>query len=342
MKNIPITPQLKKMKAHHALRYQGNAFLMPYIDPQQVGLDSPQLVKARKQVEAWCRKAKGQIDPQVVSLKPIKITPTMAAAMLERNLYNRRPKPATISRYRIEMAIGEWLCSNTCISFDCNGYLVDGQHTLMAVCESGIAILAQVQIGVDPYLFFKLDQGPSRSGGDLVNSSTGKKNGAALFQCMKTILMLEEYPNIALPTNLHASLGINDRSRTTQRIQDWRAVDEVVYNTAFQDFYEKNAATYGKLLSVPSSVIGAVHWKMHLSHPVVADQLIDDVCIQDMVSATSNAGRVIAMINKRTATQQKTNRAWWMAWFIDAFNGELQGKKVAIRQVKGRSFPTIL
>jgi len=70
----------------------------------------------------------------------VKITPEMAAIMLEKNQTNRRLNPRLVSQYAKDMKNGEWKTTHQGIAINCLGFVVDGQHRLAAIVESGVAI----------------------------------------------------------------------------------------------------------------------------------------------------------------------------------------------------------
>ena len=68
------------------------------------------------------------------------ITPEIAQKILdEQNPNNyRNLKPAVVAMYAKDMKEGKWIKNGDCIRFDQNGVLLDGQHRLRAIVESGI------------------------------------------------------------------------------------------------------------------------------------------------------------------------------------------------------------
>lgn len=80
----------------------------------------------------------------IMELKIIDITPDMANEMLQYNTCNRSLSKNTVSKYVNMMRQGEWYLSHQAIAFttgsDGNLVLVDGQHRLAAVIQSGMTI----------------------------------------------------------------------------------------------------------------------------------------------------------------------------------------------------------
>lgn len=76
-----------------------------------------------------------------MELREMEITPIMAQEMLEYNNCNRPLSRSTVAKYAGMMKQGEWYLSHQSIAFteDDQGQLVlvDGQHRLAAVIQSG-------------------------------------------------------------------------------------------------------------------------------------------------------------------------------------------------------------
>ena len=75
-----------------------------------------------------------------VTAKIVDVTPDMAAEMLEHNTMNRNISQLTVKRYAQAMASGEWEQNGQTITLASDGTVLDGQHRLWAVIESGITI----------------------------------------------------------------------------------------------------------------------------------------------------------------------------------------------------------
>lgn len=67
------------------------------------------------------------------------ITPEIAADMLTRNDGNRPMRPRVWQGYAKDMREGKWRQTHEAIAVAANGRVINGQHRLMAVTQSGIA-----------------------------------------------------------------------------------------------------------------------------------------------------------------------------------------------------------
>lgn len=95
------------------------------------------------------------------------ITPKIAAEYLLRNLLNNRNlRPTYVSALASAMARGEWQQNHQGIAFNSKGQLVDGQHRLSAIIQSGISVYMLVTRGLGMEAFPTLDMGAKRTMAD--------------------------------------------------------------------------------------------------------------------------------------------------------------------------------
>jgi hypothetical protein len=105
-----------------------------------------------------------------------RITPETAAEMLKLNKNNRPTSTTSVKFLAREIREGRWQVNGDTITF-AEDRLVDGQHRLMAVIESGIPISTFVVRGVPSESFLTKDSGRKRSAADAlaINGVTWSK-----------------------------------------------------------------------------------------------------------------------------------------------------------------------
>lgn len=97
------------------------------------------------------------------------ITPAMAKDWLENhNPYNRNLSKGVVTSYAATMKRGEWLLNGSSIDFDWDGNIINGQHRLAAVVQSGVPIECFVVTGLDPKAYTSYDCGRARTVGQLI------------------------------------------------------------------------------------------------------------------------------------------------------------------------------
>lgn len=76
-------------------------------------------------------------------------TPKKAEAALKTNKNNRRIRKARVKHYAAMMKAGQWKLIHQGVAFDTQGKLIDGQHRLLAVRESGMSIPMVTATNID-------------------------------------------------------------------------------------------------------------------------------------------------------------------------------------------------
>lgn len=95
----------------------------------------------------------------------VKMTPAIAAALLERNTHNRAVSQYGVAEYANAMMRGEWKLTAEGISVAKDGVLVNGQHRLLAVVESRCTVPITLWFGVERDEFRVSDAGRKRTAG---------------------------------------------------------------------------------------------------------------------------------------------------------------------------------
>lgn len=99
----------------------------------------------------------------------VNVTPDLAAKWLEGNVLNRPLKQAHVDRLAREMKAGRWLLTHQGIAFDVSGCLIDGQHRLWAVVESGVTVPLRVFRNQPAGNLYAVDNGERRTNLDILN-----------------------------------------------------------------------------------------------------------------------------------------------------------------------------
>lgn len=135
----------------------------------------------------------------------VNVTPDIARHLIETsNRENRKVKPNVVKRYARLMAEGDWRFSPETISISKTGRLLNGQHRMLAVIESGVTCRFLFATGFDDEIFGVLDRGAVRTRADalkidrklsdtaslvcrLASSDPGSINDADVYRAAKSI-----------------------------------------------------------------------------------------------------------------------------------------------------------
>lgn len=200
------------------------------------------------------------IAPEV-SIELELITPAQAAEWLETsNTHNRRIRPNQTKNLSWDMEEGNWYFTGDTIKFSPDGVLLDGQHRLKAIVESGSMEWLIVVRGIDPRAQAAIDTQSRRMAYDalkLRGVEGDMKNAAAVA---RGVFM---YDHGRVPTQLETVTYVEDHA---DDIADAVEVSEMVrragrltggsfYGIAYyllarvdanaaRDFFEKLAGGY--------------------------------------------------------------------------------------------------
>lgn len=97
-----------------------------------------------------------------LSFSVAEITPELASKLLLTQDGNRKVSPVRVLEYARRQEQGEWALSDA-LKFDESGRLIDGQHRLMAVCRSGVALPFPIVAGYPKHSQDVLDIGMNRT-----------------------------------------------------------------------------------------------------------------------------------------------------------------------------------
>lgn len=106
---------------------------------------------------------------QEVTTSVITVTPKAAKRWMERNhLKQRNVSPSHVTHLAQQMKAGQWVMNGEPIIFGSEDELIDGQHRLMAIIESGVSCQMMVVQGVSSAVFATINTGKTRSNGNVL------------------------------------------------------------------------------------------------------------------------------------------------------------------------------
>ena len=100
------------------------------------------------------------------------VTPKMAEEWLKKNRCNRKVRLLTVQKYAHSMRNGQWHPNHQGVAFS-KKRLLDGQHRLLAIVESGCTILLQVNYDLADECFLFIDDGIKRNEPDQISQLRG-------------------------------------------------------------------------------------------------------------------------------------------------------------------------
>ena len=96
------------------------------------------------------------------------ITPAIAKKLLYGNTNNRPVNPGNLAFLVKQIKSGDFHLTGETIKVANTGRLIDGQHRLMAIVESGISVKTTIVRGLEENVFKYIDTGRPRQAGDVL------------------------------------------------------------------------------------------------------------------------------------------------------------------------------
>jgi ParB-like chromosome segregation protein Spo0J len=135
----------------------------PTSKPLPLPPDISELTVEERNAWEWMMSGTASFDAQLINLSP-----RLARLLITRIGDNRKPKRAVIQRYANVMNAGQWQLTHQGIGISVRGEVIDGQHRIFAVIESGMTIEVLVVRGVSQDAMLVLDNGVQRTDADSI------------------------------------------------------------------------------------------------------------------------------------------------------------------------------
>lgn len=121
----------------------------------------------------------------------MEITPERATRWLEANTRNRNLNARTVAEYARDMRAGAWVENGEAIKLSRTGVLLDGQHRLAAIIESGVTLPMLVVVGLPDEAQNTMDLGRKRTVADQFGMA-GEVNAVPLAAIARRVVQWEQ------------------------------------------------------------------------------------------------------------------------------------------------------
>lgn len=120
------------------------------------------------------------------------ITPQKAEAILRKNTSNRNISDKAVERMVEAMLAGQWKSNGETVKLAADGTVLDGQHRLTAIAQSGVTCTLLVVEGLKHDVIDTIDIGKKRNFSDWLKIN-GEENHKFLAAAMHILSMYENY-----------------------------------------------------------------------------------------------------------------------------------------------------
>ena len=208
---------------------------------------------------------RAMVDGNLIEKRTVLVTKDVSDDFIERNIRNRPLSKINVNSLIREVTESNWQYNGEALKFDYNGHLMNGNHRMHMVSETGVPQIFDVTIGLPPESYATMDGGRKRNGSDTL-AVAGIKNSACASSVTKTIFGFQ-----------HNLLSENRNSNRT------------IGNTNILKYYNsytgvEGSITLGMTLSTKSgkllspSLIGGFHWLFSQSNAELANDFFEKLC----------------------------------------------------------------
>jgi hypothetical protein len=176
----------------------------------------------------------------------VEITPALAKEWLQRNTHNRNLRERVVNGYAADMKAGAWVEDGQSIKFSDTNVLLDGQHRLAAIAQSGVTVRVLVVRGLPDNTQDTMDTGAKRRMSDVLKLR-GETNAVTLASTLLRVLKWKQGHRRYLKT-------AGDTNPTHRQLLE--VLDE-------HPEIRRSAEIAGRVSAVgslPGSVAGLCHW----------------------------------------------------------------------------------
>lgn len=194
------------------------------------------------------------------------ITPQLAEIYLGKNTHNRNINKRVVDKYASDIKMGFWHFDGAPIRFADDGTLLDGQHRLHAIIQSGSALDMLVVRGLTKETQATMDIGSVRQASNFFQMN-GVRNSTIVASMARGYLCMKNNINSFYVDKRHKSGGIylrgsatNGRMVTVMEIVEEYNSNSAIYNEIATYSNTLNKKSYGLMAPSP---IGTIMYYIH-------------------------------------------------------------------------------
>lgn len=253
------------------------------------------------------------------------ITPAMAEVYLKDVGDNpRTPRPIIVSKYARDISSGDWHLGAGFVAFNTRGSLVQGQHTCLAVVESGQAIRMVVYRNVTDAAVKAMDQHLKRTAGQILRGEI--KNSYSTVAALNVAWRWE------------AGRILYSDTPTIDESLMWLAA-----HPGFEDAVTLALPLANRPLAFKVSVAGAFVYVGSVLYPDAIEDFVDALHTGEGLVRGNPILTVRDVLLKQASAPHNTTGTRQLALVIKAWNAWVRGDDLKlVKWLKGESFPVMV
>lgn len=256
------------------------------------------------------------------------ITPDVAASLLAANTNNRTLNRDAVDYYKSQMLTNQWRLNGETIKVGSNGVLLDGQHRLAAIMESGVTLEMPVCRDIHPDWVSTIDTGRQRKPADHLSIAGFRKDSSILAAAAAVCMNFD---------------------REGKYVRDWKKtpafkiIDWVEKNKGLVASIGRVPVSIGKLC--PRSIAVAMHYTFSSYYgaaqaEIFFDHLNSGAELKRGSPILALRSRLIEMKNQRVV-MSSSNRTMIIYYFVQAFKAWLDNREIKTLRYDPGSLPDL-
>lgn len=266
--------------------------------------------------------------------KTEKVDPKRARDLLATMKHNRKVTRTVVADYARQMREGLWRSTSQGLIINWFGELMNGQHRLLAVIESGKTIEIDITYGEDPDNFMVLDKHRKRDLKDDLSI-------AGVEYPRETAAMYRIYLDL-IQTKPDRYIAFGGRTRWGWKPEsaiEWAKKNKAKIIHVIQKCKQKQARPVLR----PPAIMMALYYRLYEINPEDADAFFEELvkgCKTGPVAKLREALEALMLERVRGSTPP---RYMWAALVIKAWNAYVEGRRLRTLTFDGGNepFPTV-
>lgn len=251
------------------------------------------------------------------------ITPRMAEDWLSRSVVQRTIRPGKVAAMAMDIRNGSWTFNNDAVCVDKERNLLNGQHRMLAIIESGTPTKFLVQFNTPPESMKNIDTGTARTLSDYLKFAS-EINTTTLAATIRILILLRTGGGLTQEDSKKNKITTTQASAFLEDHPEIRAsVDFTVNNR--------------RSLGPPPGPSAAAHYLISQT----AGQKYADYYFKKLVSLSDEpTGSAVLAVDNRVRTireqHQKIDYPRWMALLIKGYNYYAKDARVRKLDIRNR------
>lgn len=265
------------------------------------------------------------ITPRLVT-----ITPEMAEEYLKKNTANRNVSATNLAMIKRALIHGEWLVNGEAIKISKAGRVLDGQHRLYAIVETGIPMTTYIIEGLDDEAQFTMDTGKARKLADML-TLRGEKSATRLAAIVRRVHLYKEH-------------GLRAASVSSYPLTVAECLAELDRTPRLREMVT-DSSRIGRAAKLPGSLVAVLQFAFEEIDEDDSAYFFNKLETGENLSANDPIHVLRGQLDRLDSSHGTVNKTYLMALVIKAWNAFREGREISMLKFRPggaspEAFPT--